>query len=173
MSGFTLIELMVAIAVLAVLATLAMPGFSLFIADQKVRIAIADLHADLKLARTDAIANQRRVFMILNAPTDWKQGWLICGDAACSDILHRSAGFSGRIAVCTNIGDFAAGTIIFRPDGRIERSSTPVADERITISDTMNDTDASNDRIRSIYFGPSGRMHTIIQNGWSEGGQPC
>jgi len=61
---------------------------------------------------------------------------------------------------------------VFRPDGRIQGAAVP-DDARITISDTLGDSNNGNDAIRSLFFGPAGRMQTIIQNGWQNGGQPC
>jgi len=74
--------------------------------------------------------------------------------------------------MCTNIPDFAQ-RIVFRADGRILRA-TPVTDlDRFTISDNMADAVVDNDKIRSIFFGASGRMTTIEQNGGINGGVAC
>jgi len=64
--GFTLIELMMVVVLVAILTNLGMPAFSSFIADQRVRIATANLHNDLKLARATAISNQRHVALMFN-----------------------------------------------------------------------------------------------------------
>ena len=54
-SGFTLIELMVVVALVAILAALAAPSFLTQIANQRVSSAAQDLQSLLQLARSEAI----------------------------------------------------------------------------------------------------------------------
>lgn len=174
--GFTLIELMIVVAMVAVLATLGMPGFNSFIADQRVRIASANLHNDLKLARATAIANQRHVALRFTSADAWRNGWSVCywdnTTSTCTELLQTMPPVAGdNILICHSLGAAVEG-FVFRPDGRIQGAAVP-DDARITVSDTLGDTDNGNDAIRSIFFGPAGRMQTIIQNGWQNGGQPC
>ena len=92
---------------------------------------------------------------------------------AAEEILKITQPLPGeRLRVCTNVADFAQ-RIVFRPDGRIVRN-TPVTDlDQITVSDDLGDGDTSNDKIRSIFFGASGRMTTMDQNGGANGGAAC
>lgn len=174
--GFTIIELMIVVALVAVLANLGMPSFNTFIADQRVRIATANLHNDLKLARATAIANQRHVALRFVSTDAWRDGWSVCHwdnpSNACTEILQTTPPVAGNtILICHNLGGSVAG-FVFRPDGRIQGAAVP-DDARITISDTLGDTNNDNDAIRSLFFGLAGRMQTILQNGWENGGQPC
>lgn len=54
--GFTLVELMVTLAVLAILATVAVPAMTSFFDRQRLIEATEDLYANLQLARSEAIA---------------------------------------------------------------------------------------------------------------------
>lgn len=60
-SGFTLVELLVAIAVAAVLITCALPAFTDFIDSQRLRAAAQEVAADLRYARSEAIRRHAAV----------------------------------------------------------------------------------------------------------------
>ncbi len=61
--GFTLIELMVVIAVVATLIMLVAPSFKRMIDIQRVRSVNAALVTDLQFARSEAASRNRRVFL--------------------------------------------------------------------------------------------------------------
>lgn len=61
--GFTLIELMVVIAVVATLVMLVAPSFKRMIDTQRVRSVNAALVTDLQFARSEAASRNRRVFL--------------------------------------------------------------------------------------------------------------
>ena len=59
--GFTLVELIVAVAITAILATLAVPSFSSLFAKKRVEGLIAELATDLQYARSEAITRNTMV----------------------------------------------------------------------------------------------------------------
>ena len=89
-SGFSLIELMVTIAIAAILATLAAPSFTRFIDDNAIRGACEELRNSLSLARAEAIRGSRLVHVgpACATPT-WSTGWAVFtdtgGTANCYD----------------------------------------------------------------------------------------
>lgn len=93
-AGFTLIELMAAVAVLAVLLTLGLPSFEDFIRRLRLSGAMGDLIGDLNLARGEAIKRNARVLVCpKSAASDtcapnmnWTNGWIVCYDANADDI---------------------------------------------------------------------------------------
>lgn len=74
--GFTMIELMVVLAILGILAGLAAPGMSKLIASQRVRAAASDLHLALVKARSEAI-KRNATATITPAAGGWAAGWTI------------------------------------------------------------------------------------------------
>lgn len=89
--GFTLIELMVVVTILAVLASLAGPSFRDFIATQRIRNAASDLLADLMLARSEAL-RRNGVVTVKATNTSWTDGWSVV--AGAETVKQRSLGSS-------------------------------------------------------------------------------
>jgi type IV fimbrial biogenesis protein FimT len=88
-TGFTLIEVMVSLAILAILAALAAPNFSASIKKYRINAIRDDFTGSIHLARSEAI--RRSVPVILTRTTgcsatlvdvnDWSCGWEIVVDA--------------------------------------------------------------------------------------------
>jgi type IV fimbrial biogenesis protein FimT len=78
--GFTLLELLIVLAILSVLFASALPELSNMLAGRQLRAASADLLAAINNTRAQAIA-RRRVVTLLPEQGDWQQGWLIVIDA--------------------------------------------------------------------------------------------
>ncbi len=83
-AGFTLYELVITVMLLAVLASLAFPGFSALLARQKQRVEINTLFGAIHLARKESILKRRVVsicptadFLQCGARSDWSHGWLM------------------------------------------------------------------------------------------------
>jgi len=73
-SGFSLLELMIGVAVLAILASIAMPSFQTMIESTKIRTAAESIQNGLQKARAEAIARNTNVAFTLGADS----GWSIC-----------------------------------------------------------------------------------------------
>ena len=87
--GLTLIELLVALAVLAALLAVAVPGLGAFIADGRVAGAVNGLVGSLALARTEAVRRGRKVVLCPSGDGlacdppgayRWDTGWLVFAD---------------------------------------------------------------------------------------------
>jgi len=88
--GFTAIELMVVVSIVAVLAALAGPSFLLMIESWRVRDATESLRSTLMLARSEAIKRGGGVAIhkLPNTSSctspesnqDWDCGWIVCQD---------------------------------------------------------------------------------------------
>ena len=94
--GFTAVELMVVVAIIAILAALAAPNMAQFLASRRVEDAAQRIGADLAFARNEAVKRNAPVLLCAGvsggcaaAPTAaaWALGWRACydlnADGAC------------------------------------------------------------------------------------------
>ena len=89
--GFTTLEILVTLAVIALLAGLAAPSMITFMRSNKMATAARQLDADMMMARREAIKRNTRVLVCPTGSTAgkcatatttaWTSGWLVCYDA--------------------------------------------------------------------------------------------
>ncbi len=91
--GFSLIELMIGVLLVAILLGIGVPSFRSMIEDQRLRAATTDLRLALNLARSEAVKRNRNVVLNPASPgTDgWGEGWTIPNpvDPNDPDILNQ------------------------------------------------------------------------------------
>jgi type IV fimbrial biogenesis protein FimT len=131
--GFTLIELIFAVAILAVLLSLAAPSMRNLVLDQRIKTVVGDIHATLIYARSEAIKrNQFVAVCSMNADgsgcensTDWARGWIVYLDAdgngfpgAVSDVLKRQDALTD--ITLTGTGS----NVTYQGDGRLRAAPT-------------------------------------------------
>ena len=87
--GFTLIESMLALVVLAILAAIAVPSFKQYTATSRVSAATNGLASALARARSEALLRGTPVSVCAAADVnmnqcgaDWRQGWIVFIDTA-------------------------------------------------------------------------------------------
>lgn len=69
--GVTLIELMIGIAVFAVLMTLGIPAFQAWMQNTQIRNAADALTNGIQIARTEAVRRNKVVYFALDTGTNW------------------------------------------------------------------------------------------------------
>lgn len=84
--GFTLVELMVTLVVLAVVTTFAMPGLTAFVVRNRVTSVANDFTGSLALARSEAARSGQQVLLLPGAGTsstgnEYVNGWRVVVDA--------------------------------------------------------------------------------------------
>lgn len=74
--GFTLIELMIGLVILAVLLGLGAPSFNKLLANQRLRAITTDLRLALNTTRSEAVKRNRTV-VLSPATGGWNNGWTV------------------------------------------------------------------------------------------------
>jgi type IV fimbrial biogenesis protein FimT len=79
-AGFSLTELMVALAIIGILATFAAPSFKNLMLGQRIKSASFDITTALILARSEALKQNGSVTLTpASGGTEWAKGWTIAG----------------------------------------------------------------------------------------------
>jgi type IV fimbrial biogenesis protein FimT len=97
-AGFTIIELMVALVVLAVLLALAVPNFNDASLSARLNGFANSLVASAQVARSEAIKRNATITLCTSADGDtcaasggWEQGWIVVNEATGAVIQHQQA----------------------------------------------------------------------------------
>jgi len=118
--GFTLIELMVTVAMVSIVFTLAVPPMATLILTQHARSGAQELHAAMLYARSEALKRATNVEMV-PVSNDWRNGWNV--QLADGTVLRARAALNNRLAAMTT----DAGTkIIYRSDGHLVGAAAPM-----------------------------------------------
>lgn len=162
--GFSLIELLIVIAIAAILFGMAAPSFSALLQGNRLTAHINHLVSDLNYARSEAVKRNRNVILCksldgMNCATTspWEKGWLIFADND-KDGRHDSAEpiLGGRHAQGHNIsityGAFpyhSRNYVLYYPTGYSLGNGT------FTICDSRG-----NDYAKALVLYKTGRLRT-------------
>lgn len=136
--GFTLIELMVTIAVLAIISAIALPSFREMIIRMTVTSTTNELVGAINLARMEAVKRGTDVAVkSTSGGSDWSSGWSVADGAEVIRIypavkadyaVRGTAGTSGvdKELVLNPRGDLGAvagfSIAVCRPDGKADQA---------------------------------------------------
>ncbi len=139
--GFTLIELMIAIMVLAIVVGIGVPSFITQIRNSELTTYTNELVHSLTLARSEAVKSLKTVTVASNGG-DWSDGWTVTRGG----FLVRE--FNSPPATGTIAGANGVDPITFHPMGNV----TAAECFDITVTDATN--------VRSVMVSASGRATT-------------
>ena len=138
--GFTLLELIIIIAILGITMAIAAPGLSTMISNNRISSNASDFAAALQLAKAEAVARLNPVIVCKKNTDstgcigggDWSQGWIVFSDdngnggvdagdnesvLLIHEALHERISFGGNHTQVDT-------SITFRPSGTSSITST-------------------------------------------------
>jgi type IV fimbrial biogenesis protein FimT len=132
-NGFTLLEMMVSIAVMAIIATTVVPSYNSMKEKHKIRGAVETISSDLQLARSEAIKTNQNVSLSFsgNGTANWCYGISDTSGCDCNvanaclvDGNTIRVGSSNEFSNINLTTSFAGQTATFDPDRGTTNSGT-------------------------------------------------
>ena len=136
-TGFNLVELMVALALLGFLLLLGLPAFTTMVSNTRIRTVADALQNGLRLARSEALRlNQATVFVLTDgtpalnvAPAGTGRNWWVqtiprAGGDAASPVPNGSGALTD---VASGISITGPAVVCFNANGRISAVAAPIA----------------------------------------------
>jgi type IV fimbrial biogenesis protein FimT len=129
-AGFTMVELMVTVAVVGIMMYIAVPSLTAFLQDSQLSSDTNDLVASLLLARSESVTRNNTVSICKIDPADldscdnsesWQSGWIVFEDLdndgardGDEDIIDTYTGMNtNTVVAATNFTNF----LTYRPSG--------------------------------------------------------
>jgi len=102
--GFTLLEMLIAMMILAIIISIAIPGMSQFSANQRLVGAAEQVSGHLQQARSEAVASNRQVFVNFasDGTATWQYG--VSYNSLC-DLTATAATSANACVIVVNDGD--------------------------------------------------------------------
>jgi type IV fimbrial biogenesis protein FimT len=131
--GVTLTELLVVVAVVGVLATLAVPSFRSLVESQRVKNAGFEMFSLLSLARSEAIKRNANVTITPSFNAEGEVGFTVT--AADGEVIRTKSALKG---VVVTVAPSGTTEVVYRRTGRatatptfqVDVSATPTANVR-------------------------------------------
>ena len=178
MRGFTLVELLISVAIMAILSAVALPNFSAWLANSQIRSVSEALQNDLRLAQSEAVKRNRIVALVLtnSTPTTASPGstaatparnWVIYalplqnsdeGAASAAGSTRMVKAFTQENNSRTQVS-LAARVVCFNSMGRLVTQTTGIADA----GNVQCAAPAANAPLAFAIQNPSGNTNLSVQ----------
>jgi type IV fimbrial biogenesis protein FimT len=160
--GVTAVDLMITVAVAAILLVGGVPTFSATVHKNRIESAASQLYASLSLARGEAVKRRRGVRICPSADAaacradgDWSDGWLVFADAngnntpEAAEVIRVVDGLEAGIAI--EVSSAFAGYLQFQPTGAAAGNAGSSGDFRVCHADSQVAAQA-------LWVSPAGRV---------------
>lgn len=159
--GFSIIELVTVVAIVAIMLSFAVPSFQEFVVNYRTSVQTNDLLADLALARGEAVKYSRPT-QVRSTGGIWSDGWIVGtdlnsdGNIDGDEIVKRHGEAEPDFTIAAGEdGGAAAPIVTFGPTGSVV---TPAGNNPIEFAICRPDLDAA--RSRGIALARSGRAES-------------
>ncbi len=160
--GFSLVELMVVIAILAIVLSIAVPSLQSWIQNARVRSTAESIMAGFQIAKNEALRRNTTVRLTFNADTSWVVG---CdpfdnndanGDGLedCPSVIKSRSASDGSTNISATVTPAGAKSVLYTGFGRIRGG----AENPITSVDVPSGAQAGASTLRIALTGGSIKM---------------
>lgn len=149
--AFTLVELMIGLAIVAILVFSAVPSYTAWMQNTKIRNATESVLNGLQLARTEAVRRNVNVQFTLAADS----GWTVQVADASAEIVQQRAAAQGSNGVTLTVLPTGATSVTFNSLGRVVGAS-PITSVTFDVPPTTLPADLSRDL--RVVVSPAGRV---------------
>lgn len=168
-NGFTLIELMVVIAVMAILAAVAIPSFREYARNSALVATTNQLVNAIETSKGEALKRNMRVVITPREGATWQNGWRVFVDANnnrtfdSGDVFVQEVGalpeFLDVSASANSTAASASPYLLFDGSG-FPRDASSGAFAANTISISRNDLPAGSVNVRRVMINAAGRVRS-------------
>ncbi|MGE0803062.1 MAG: GspH/FimT family pseudopilin [Lautropia sp.] len=166
--GFTLVELLTSIAIIAILMAVAAPSFNSTMLNSSIRSASSAFGSDLAVARAEAIRTGGRVSICprqapdaVTCGSNWGNGWLVFREDGTTGIgtfggndrlLREHAAVGAGLTLTRTVG---SGALTFLASGALQPNGGA--------STAMFELRSSGAKGRNIEVSVIGRLNTVVE----------
>ncbi|WP_430461671.1 GspH/FimT family pseudopilin [Thalassolituus sp. LLYu03] len=144
--GFTIIELMIIVAVIAIVSVLGVPAMETIKSNRLADRLYQEIELDLRYARSQA--SSTGIIYEFEPLNDWDDGWKVTQKAAGGDVIMRQRNHELLSGTITSADLKTGSPLAFQPNGRSNN------DVQIKI----DVTGCSGDKIRTIQANRIGQI---------------
>lgn len=152
--GFTIFEMMVVLAIVAMISAFAIPAFQDVMASTRVNSVAEELTGSIAMARNTAISRRRTVVLVPD-PVSFPS-WTLHLDSSAGEVLssHRFEG-TVRLASATDVEE-----ITFMPSGFVQKT-LPAPAAPLDLVLTVCDSSSRREFGRTLFVTRVGRIRSV------------